>query len=614
MKVVVFWVVFLCPFFLRAQSDTVLMRPIEIMGFGMGPYATGDVVREIHTLDHIKTLDASLFNQAGIYMKNYGHQQLATISFRGTSAAHTNVLWHGIPVNAPTLGSTDFSQWNTWLIDDVAIQPGNQGALYGSGSIGGTVFIDHFNNMRTNAAAIGFGLGSFGYNFQGGSAQYKKDHFQGTTNIYREAIQNDFSYPLKGTDLIQTQQNAAALSYGFRQELQHFWKNQRLSMDLLLFYQHRENQPVISQNYAEDFIKTHNIKSVVEHFIDFNKGSISTTLGLITDQMIYNQNPAIRSQQMTLTQRYEYDIGDHFHLNSGFLINLLTAKGSNLENINPQKQLDFFVIVTYRINTRWSSTVGLRESFMDDSGSKLLPSFGAERKWILPKGSLVSHAKIAFGFRYPTLNDRFWLPGGNPALKPEQSVSADVGFQFRYRKFNTQINIYQTWAQDWILWLPQTGNIWRPENIQKVAISGIEYVLGYQNSLNEMVLESQVVLNFQSSVNKSAYPSQFVYGNQLPYVPYCTAIWSNTFHIKKWSIGLDQSYTSQRYTTLDQSDTYVVDPYFLLDIATDYQLNLGKVITQISFKIKNIFNTYYENIQNRAMPGINFQLQIITKL
>ena len=614
MKVVVFWMIFLYAFFLKAQSDTVLMQPIEIMGFGLVPYATGDVVRVIHTEDHIKTLDASLFSQAGIYMKNYGHQQLATISFRGTSAAHTNVLWHGIPVNAPTLGSTDFSQWNVWLVDDVAIQSGNQGALYGSGSIGGTVFIDHFNKIRTNGAAIGFGLGSFGYNFQGGSVEYKKDHFQGTTNIYREAIENDFSYPLKGTDLIQTQQNAAALSYGFRQELQHFWKNQRLSIDLLLFYQHRESQPVISQNYAEDFIKTHNIKSVVEHFIDSNKGSISTTLGLITDQMIYNQNPAIRSQQMTLTQRYEYDIGDHFLLNSGFLINFLTAKGSNLEHINYQKQLDLFVIATYRINNRWSSTLGFRESILEDSGSKLLPSLGVERKWVFPKGSLGSHAKIAYGFRYPTLNDRFWLPGGNPSLKPEQSASVDIGFKVHYLKFNSQINFYQTWAQDWILWSPQTGNIWRPENIQKVDISGIEYVLGYQIFLPETVIESHVILNFQHSINKSAYPSQSAYGNQLPYVPFFTAIWSNKFHIKKWSITLDQSYTSRRYTTLDQSDSYSVDPYFLFDVSVDYPLKLGEVTTQISLKAKNIFDNYYANIHNRAMPGINFQLQLITKL
>ena len=92
------------------------------------------------------------------------------------------------------------------------------------------------------------------------------------------------------------------------------------------------------------------------------------------------------------------------------------------------------------------------------------------------------------------------------------------------------------------------------------------------------------------------------------------AIWSNKWHIKKLSIALDQSYTSRRYTTLDQLDTYAVDPYFLLDVAADYPLILSKVTTQISLKANNIFNSYYENIQNRAMPGINFQLQIIIKL
>ena len=71
--------ILLSAFFLKAQSDTALMRPIKIMGFGLVPYATGDVVRVIYTDDHMKTLDASLFSQAGIYFKNYGHQQLSLI-------------------------------------------------------------------------------------------------------------------------------------------------------------------------------------------------------------------------------------------------------------------------------------------------------------------------------------------------------------------------------------------------------------------------------------------------------------------------------------------------------------------------------------------------------
>ena len=88
-----------------------------------------------------------------------------------------------------------------------------------------------------------------------------------------------------------------------------------------------------------------------------------------------------------------------------------------------------------------------------------------------------------------------------------------------------------------------------PENIQKVAISGIEYVTGYKYSMNKNVLESQAVFNIQSSVNKSAYPSKSAYGNQLPYVPYFTAVWSNKLHIKMWSISLDQSYTCLLYTS-----------------------------------------------------------------
>ena len=41
--------------------------------------------------------------------KSYGPGQLATVSFRGTSANHTAVLWNGIDINQPNLGQTDFS-------------------------------------------------------------------------------------------------------------------------------------------------------------------------------------------------------------------------------------------------------------------------------------------------------------------------------------------------------------------------------------------------------------------------------------------------------------------------------------------------------------------------
>ena len=44
-----------------------------------------------------------------VFVKSYGRGSLSTVSFRGTGASHTKVLWEGININSPMLGQTDFS-------------------------------------------------------------------------------------------------------------------------------------------------------------------------------------------------------------------------------------------------------------------------------------------------------------------------------------------------------------------------------------------------------------------------------------------------------------------------------------------------------------------------
>src|SRR5690606_22370891 len=51
-----------------------------------------------------QTLGEFLLTQTPIIVKNYGAGQLASVSFRGTSASHTAVLWNGININYPSLG------------------------------------------------------------------------------------------------------------------------------------------------------------------------------------------------------------------------------------------------------------------------------------------------------------------------------------------------------------------------------------------------------------------------------------------------------------------------------------------------------------------------------
>lgn len=603
----------LCWLSLRGQVDTVRLDPMEFEGFAFVPYATGQVVRTLSENGVLETLDQRLSSE-GLYLKTYGNAQLATISFRGTSAAHTNVLWHGIPVNSPTLGLTDFSQWHSWLIDQVAVQAGNEGALYGTGSIGGTVFIDHFNTKRANEVMLGLEFGSFGYNFQGVQAGFKKNDFQGTTKFYRSAIANNFTYPLKGTDVMQTQQNAAVLNYGFRQEVQRFWQNQRLSVDGLFFYQHRESQPSTTQNSGADFIITENYKLAFEHLINLNQASFTTTLGFMADQMTYNVMPPIATQQLSLTSRYDRSFSKSLHWIAGFLYNTSKAEGPNFQIDGAQRQLDFFSIFNYKINKVWSSTIGFRESNVVGKGLQWLPSLGIKSQWTLAERSWGFFGKLAKGFRYPTLNDRFWSPGGNNLLLPEKSISTDFGVQLSQGVVGSSLTMYQTWSEDWILWMPQAQSIWQPQNIQKVTISGIEYSLSSQLEITQLLIKSEWLLSVQKSKNVSPYPSQLQLGNQLPYVPYLSSIWANTFSFRRYTLTVDQSYTGRRFTTLDNDNKYSVASFYLLDISMASSLDFQKIAFDLSFKVGNVLNDYYENIKNRAMPGVNFQFQITTKL
>ena len=43
------------------------------------------------------------------------------------------------------------------------------------------------------------------------------------------------------------------------------------------------------------------------------------------------------------------------------------------------------------------------------------------------KNKLTIRAQVARGYRVPTLNDRYWIPGGNPDVVPEDAIHFEGG-------------------------------------------------------------------------------------------------------------------------------------------------------------------------------------------
>lgn len=80
--------------------------------------------------------DILTFNSS-IFVKNYGRATLSTVSFRGTSASHTQVTWNGMRINSPMLGMTDFSMIPSYFIDDASLFHGTSSVNMTGGGLGG---------------------------------------------------------------------------------------------------------------------------------------------------------------------------------------------------------------------------------------------------------------------------------------------------------------------------------------------------------------------------------------------------------------------------------------------------------------------------------------------
>ena len=98
-----------------------------------------------------------------VFIKTYGQGSLATVSFRGTAASHTQVEWNGININNPMLGQVDFSLIPVWFVDKTELFHGGSSLSEGSGALGGSISIG--SQPRWGEKFYGSvlqGIGSFG--------------------------------------------------------------------------------------------------------------------------------------------------------------------------------------------------------------------------------------------------------------------------------------------------------------------------------------------------------------------------------------------------------------------------------------------------------------------
>jgi len=602
------------------EFDTVRLEEITIRGDYYQKFSPGSTIKRSDSIDkaafHAYTLNDLIGFRNPIYFKSYGNGMLSTISFRGTGATHTAVIWNGVNINQPTIGQSDFSLFPVLAFDEIKVVYGPASSKFGSEAIGGGILLGSGADwQKTFSANIGQYAGSY-HNFlttlklQG---KVGKNVFL-SGKFYRHQSKNDFEYIniTKPGKPVEWQDNASVFQYGFLQDIFiNTSGNSRLALNGWFNFSDREIQPTMARDNADEWQKDKSLRIVADYGIQSAAGYFELKGSYLWDYMLYNNTSEIITAQHIGQFSYENSI-NNWEFRFGTSFNHIRADVENYEANTSENRTDIYGGVVNNSLKKIQLSVNFRQTFVPGYKAPFSPSLGIKYN-ILEAGSstLYLAGQAALNYRVPTLNDRYWVPGGKVDLRPENSRNLDASLGYHYSgtlQIETTVSSYYYHVDNWIMWIPGPA-YWVPENVRRVDAYGFD--LSANIRIKTGPLQSEVSGNYglnRSVVKASINENDIGINNQLPYTPIHIAGAEYRAIIKDWTAGVSLNFTGERFVTADNESA--IPSYFLLNLRGGKNIRIGKQLLNIDLRINNLLNTSYQNMNFRAMPGRNYMIGI----
>lgn len=613
--------------------DTVHLEPVVVSSAKL-QYAPGSKFQSIST-DAIQQsgadgLDKLIQLQAPIYIKSYA-SGISTISFRGTSPNHTQVLFNDETFNSLTLGHSNLCNIPTFFFDQIQVQYGGASSLYGSGAIGGTI---HLNSVPQWNKGLGVTtqqeVGSFQNFFSGLKVFYGNNKWAGASKVFYKTAENNFPFSNANfkdfvTGELKTfyQNNAALENKGFMQEV-YYRPNVKNNLALTYYYTSNwfESQPTMSTTIYGgklDEIRNSYQRINLSYQLNPNKTwSWKSNVNVANDFQLYDQSDTIATTRYGFSSDIEGDVIKNGKLNIGVKYRNVEpnvhAYSANIE----EYQYDLYASWLQTILNYSKISINIRNARVKGFAPQWAPSLGIQHRFKMsPFWVLDWKASVSKSYKIPTFNNRYWEPGGNPDLKTETGINYETGFvsQLATDKgmISTDISLFSMLVNNWIQWvpIPEKPGVWEPINFQTVHSKGIEWTASYQFEVHnwKYLFRGMYTFNIASPVkmNRNINNAQ---GKQMSYSPIHNAVAHFKVETKGWRFFSNLSYTGKRNnSTYDRE----LPGYILLDCLTGKSIEVKKSIFDISVSVNNLLNTAYINIENYAMPGINGRVNLIYK-
>lgn len=592
------------------------------------------------TFDSIALIETSngsvadlLSKHSPVFIKSYGLGSMATVSFRGTAASHTQVEWNGLNINNPMLGQVDFSLLPVWFIDQVDMLHGGSSLQEGSGALGGMVRLSSKPewNKRLKASFMQ-GIASFGNHQSFLSVSGGNTKVQSTIRGFIERADNDFEFlnTAKDKPVREKQKNQNIRKEGVTLDL-YGRLNQHNFLSLNAWYhQSKRDLPVIMSYEGKGrdekqadrefrvaagwkFYKSGWRSEIIS---GYSETAIDYFLMNMTDNgpfLNMDSRSAIRSFLNKARVEYNFNSRTIFCANMSAdrhrvsIMNHITHEGYKAYRTS----LAFSSSLKHNFNKYWSAFVLLREEVNDKNFSMPMPSLGLEYVPFI-KDMLILKLNATRNYHQPTLNDLYWLPGGNPTLKPEEGFTGDIAanVQFKWQQISVECGLtgYASLIDNWIQWSPGEYRYWTAQNIKQVFARGYEFMLRSKVPAGNIMLDVNANYAFTKTTNqKPDLTDDESKGKQLIYIPVHKVNISVSASFKGFSLNYLLTYNSERFTnSSNYRGKHVLPGYSLSHISLSKRIDCKVLSFDIKAKVDNLFNKNYQAILYRAMPGRNY--------
>lgn len=176
------------------------------------------------------------------------------------------------------------------------------------------------------------------------------------------------------------------------------------------------------------------------------------------------------------------------------------------------------------------------------------------------------------------------------------------------------MNRFDSYIEDWIIWLPTTKGFFSPRNVKKVHAWYRGKSQSCRTADKELAYRLERLLFVKPSIHegeKMSSADQSV-GKQLPYVPEHSTSLTGRLSWRTWSFLYKWAFYSERFTMSSNHYTLTghLPRYFMSNISLEKGLSFKPADIQLKFAVNNLFNEDYLPVLSRPMPGINFELFI----